>query len=85
MRTEARRATASPVPGPVAAGEGSKQAAGAGTAAAGATLSAEEAAQQRRDSEAADLDAEIERRRLRVEEWRAKRAAAEVGLAWHRC
>mmetsp|Transcript_2454 Transcript_2454/g.5611 ORF Transcript_2454/g.5611 Transcript_2454/m.5611 type:complete len:1394 (-) Transcript_2454:333-4514(-) len=67
---EAARSTASPAPvlslPPSAA------------APAPAGVSAEEAAQQRRESEAADLDAEIERRRLRVEEWRAKRAAAEA-------
>ncbi len=34
--------------------------------------------QAARDAEAAELDAEVERRRRRVEEWRAKRAAEQA-------
>lgn len=42
-----------------------------------AGMSAEDAAKARREAEAAELDAEVERRRKRVEEWRAKRLAEQ--------
>ena len=45
----------------------------------------QEAAQQRRDAEAAVLEQQAERRRKAVEEWRKKRLADQVGTGGGRC